>query len=284
MRTELVTIPTNSIPLQGAYYEPDEGRASQGVLLLHGNTMNFYTGAPLFLPPVLTNLGLACLAFNRRGHDILAIRGSFEVVGGAFQLTQEAIDDNRWAARWMAQRGFSSPAVIGHSYGGLLGAQHVCDHPTAPALVLLSTHRGGSHTWEAQHKRGFLAGGRVDEALATARSMVAAGRGNDLMLVSGWWYAISAQSYLDRMLTTPDILALAAKVPCPVLYVYGDREPPNAIPAEEFAAQVSRGCEIAVVPNCDHFYVGREDAVCRIVSTWLMKTLAGGHPPASRAE
>jgi hypothetical protein len=30
--------------------------------------MNFYVGAPRFLPPVLTRLGFACLAFNRRGH------------------------------------------------------------------------------------------------------------------------------------------------------------------------------------------------------------------------
>jgi pimeloyl-ACP methyl ester carboxylesterase len=66
MHTELVSIPTDTIPLDGAYYEPD-GRAAGAVLLFHGNTMNFYVGAPRFLPPVLTRLGLACLAFNRRG-------------------------------------------------------------------------------------------------------------------------------------------------------------------------------------------------------------------------
>jgi hypothetical protein len=35
--------------------------------MFHGNTMNFYVGAPRFLPPALTAFGLACLAFNRRG-------------------------------------------------------------------------------------------------------------------------------------------------------------------------------------------------------------------------
>ena len=47
-------------------------RRRGAVLLFHGNTMNFYVGAPRFLPPVLTRLGLACLAFNRRGHDIMS--------------------------------------------------------------------------------------------------------------------------------------------------------------------------------------------------------------------
>ncbi len=74
MRTELVTIETETTPLDGAFYLPDDGPVIGGVLLFHGNTMNFYVGAPRFLPPVLTALGFACLAFNRRGHDILGIR------------------------------------------------------------------------------------------------------------------------------------------------------------------------------------------------------------------
>ena len=54
MRTELVTIETETTPLDGAFYLPDDGPVLGGVLLFHGNTMNFYVGAPRFLPPVLT--------------------------------------------------------------------------------------------------------------------------------------------------------------------------------------------------------------------------------------
>src|SRR3954454_22256418 len=85
MRTELVTIDTDTLPMDGAFYEPDEGASAGGVLLFHGNTMNFYVGAPRFLPPALTALGFACLAFNRRGHDILSIRNSRAAEGAAFQ-------------------------------------------------------------------------------------------------------------------------------------------------------------------------------------------------------
>src|SRR5262245_25272511 len=192
MRTSLVSIPTDTIPLDGAYYEP-EGAAKRAVLLFHGNTMNFYVGAPRFLPPVLTRLGLVCLAFNRRGHDIMSTFNSRIAVGGAYQSTAEAIADNRIAAQWLAARGFADPVVIGHSNGGMLGVRHVVDHPRTPALVLLSAGRGGTRTASVGPENLF-AGDRQEEFTAQARDMVKAGRGGDLMLIPGWWYVITAES------------------------------------------------------------------------------------------
>jgi len=60
VKTTLVSIATDTIPLDGAWHEPDSGTAVRGaVLLFHGNTMNFYTGAPRFLPPVLAALAMS---------------------------------------------------------------------------------------------------------------------------------------------------------------------------------------------------------------------------------
>ena len=53
MRTELITIETDTIPIEGLYYEP-EGKIKGAALFFHGNTMNFYTGAAKFLAPALT--------------------------------------------------------------------------------------------------------------------------------------------------------------------------------------------------------------------------------------
>ena len=84
MRTELISISTPTTPLDGALHRTEEGvRVRGAVLLFHGNTMNFYIGAPRFLPPALTRLGFVCLAFNRRGHDILSIRDSRAAEGAA---------------------------------------------------------------------------------------------------------------------------------------------------------------------------------------------------------
>ena len=240
--------PTDTTPLDGAYYEPDGGRAAVAVLLFHGNTMNFYVGAPRFLPPVLTRLGLACLAFNRRGHDILSTRNSRLAQGGAFQSTGEAIADNRIAADWLVARGFPHPVVIGHSNGGMLGVRHVVDHPQTPALVLLSAGRGGMRTVSGG-KEGLFAGDRQDELTAQARALVAAGRGRELMFMPGWWYVITGE-LLDRIATVRIHRAGRSKsAPC---FAYA-RQPktadaiPRGIPGGRGGPASSRS------GACDHF-------------------------------
>ncbi len=268
MRTELISIATETIPLDGALHLPD-GPVTGAVLLFHGNTMNFYTGAPRFLPPALTAMGFACLAFNRRGHDILSIRDSRAAEGAAFQLTHEGIDDNRLAASWMKARGFPPPVVIGHSNGGMLAVPHTVAHPDTPALILLSAHGGGRDGVRRSSAAGLMAADRLDEITARARALAAAGRGRELMLMPGWWYAISAESFLDRMTEMPDILDLAPHVTCPALYLRGDQESAENYPAEAFQARAGGTCDVRIVPDCDHFYNGREAAVTGIVSAWL---------------
>ena len=270
VRTELVSIPTGRSPLDGAYYTPTDTEVIGGVLLLHGNTMNFYVGAPRFLPPDLVARGFACLAFNRRGHDILSTRDSRLPEGGAFQTAAEGIADNELAAGWLADHGFGEPIVIGHSNGGMLGVRFAADHPDKTrALVLLSAHMGGPDILRRSCEVGHLAGDRLDETLAEARELVAAGRGATVMSVPGWWFAVSAESLLDRATSTPAIVELAAAVTCPSLFVRGDQESAEIYPAEAFAARASGPSDVVVVSDCDHFYVGREHAVTDIVGSWL---------------
>lgn len=274
MRTELISIATPTLPLDGALHVPD-GRVTGAVLLFHGNTMNFYTGAPRFLPPALTAMGYACLAFNRRGHDILSIRDSRAAEGAAFQLTREGIEDNAIAARWMAAQGFPAPVIIGHSNGGMLAVAHVVQHGDTPAMILLSAHGGGRDGVRRTSAAGLMAGERLEEITAQAQALVAAGRGRELMLMPGWWYVITAESFLDRCTAMPDVLELAPRITCPVLYLRGDQESADAYPAEKFQARAGGPCTVDVVPDCDHFYRGREDAVIQRVTSWLQRTFGG---------
>jgi len=264
VKTTLVSIPTATIPLDGAWHEPEGGTARGAVLLFHGNTMNFYTGAPRFLPRMLTKLGYACLAFNRRGHDILSIRNSRAAEGAAFQTYEEAIEDNRTAARWVAERGFAAPIVIGHSNGGMLAVRHVAEHPETKALVLLSAHCGGKNMLTLTSKAGLLAGDRLEELTADARKK----KPRDLMFLPGWWYVISAESFLD-LVNCPDILELAPRIACPTLYIRGDKELRDLYPAEEFARRAKGPCEVQIVPDCDHFYVGREEEIVKRVNMFI---------------
>jgi alpha/beta superfamily hydrolase len=44
-------------------------------------------------------------------------------------------------------------------------------------------------------------------------------------------------------------------------------------PAERFKENCGGPCDVMIVPNCDHFYVGAEERVSKIVTDWLKKTL-----------
>jgi alpha/beta superfamily hydrolase len=109
--------------------------------------------------------------------------------------------------------------------------------------------------------------------------MVKAGRGKDLMLIPGWWYVITAESFLDRIVSVPDTLALAPQVKCPVLTLRGDKEDGHRYPVEEFQKLAGGPCRAEIVADCDHFYNGREERVAEIVSDWLAQVL--GFPRAA---
>jgi hypothetical protein len=49
MHTELISIETDTLRLDGAFYRPDD-EAAGSVLPFHGNTMNLYVGGAAFSP------------------------------------------------------------------------------------------------------------------------------------------------------------------------------------------------------------------------------------------
>ena len=267
MLTELVSIPTPTQPLDGAFY------ASQGdrgpIQLFHGATMNFYFGPPRFLPPVLTARGWDCLAYNRRGHDVLSTRASRDVEGGAYQINGEALQDDDLARAWLIARTGRIPVPIGHSHGGMLAAAHAAAHPDTPGLVLLSAHHGGKNIMRLMADGGLMAGDKFEQMTAEARRLVAEGRGSQLLMGEGWWYLISAASYLDNLDNTPDILEAAPRITCPVLYLVGETEPEARYPITAFAERCAGPVKALRLAGCGHFYTGFEAQVAAIVADWL---------------
>ena len=273
MPLELVSIETDTVPLDGLMYTPAHRPVRGAVQLFHGNAMNFYVGPPRFLPPRLVEAGFACLAYNRRGHDTLSTRNSRLSEGNAYQTAEQAVADNDYAAAWLGNRGFPPPVIIGHSNGGMLAVRHVADHPETPALVLLSAHRGGTRLVEIASRVGLLAGDRLSEITERAEELVAAGRGHELLLLPGWWWVTSASSFIDLLRNTPDILDLAPSITCPTLYLRGDLEPPALYPIEDFRERAKGRCDTAVIAQSDHFYNGAELRVADMVTNWLESVL-----------
>ena len=272
MSAELVAIPTSGTPLDGLLYEPSPAGPRGAAMLMHGNGMNFYYGASGFLPPPLTAIGLAVLAYNRHGHDTVSARTRV-AEGNAYQTTAEAIDDNERAAAWLRDRGFPAPVVLGHSNGGMLAAQFVADHPETPALVLLSAHVGGREMLPRASALGLLAGDRLAELSLRAHDLVDAGRPDELLLLPGWYYVITAGSFVDLETNLPALLDNAPRIACPVLYCRGDQEDVEMYPAERFAEAAAGRVDVRILPDCDHFYTGHEAEVGRLVAAWLDEVL-----------
>lgn len=272
MPIELVSIPTDGEALDGLYYTPDRGEPIAAIMILHGNCHNFYTGPSRFLPPILTKRGFACLAFNRRGHDmVVSLRGR-AIGGGSFQTAAEGIADDRSAADWLRDRGFPELICIGHSNGGMLAIKHCAENTNIRALVIMSAHIGGRSISPRISAAGLFAKDQMEAITAEAQAMVAQGRGRDLLLLPDWWWVISAESFLDRSLNTPDILEEAPQVRCPALFLRGDKESVEIYPAEEYAKRSGGPCEVRIVPNCDHFYTGHENAISENIADWLINT------------
>jgi len=272
MRTELITIETDTIPIEGLYYEP-KGKIKGAALYFHGNTMNFYTGGAKFLAPYLVEAGFAFFAFNRRGHDILSTRASRDPVGGAFQTIAESFADNDYARQFLFKKGFEQPILIGHSNGGMLAVAHAAKYPNTPAMVLMSAPRGGVGQDLKAGSEKLFAMDQAEQITAKAKELVAQGKGRELMNLPGWWYLISAESYLDRLVSIPNTIELAPQITCPVLAIRGDKEDQHRYPAEEYQAASSGNCDVNIIENCDHFYNGREDAVATFICKWLKRKL-----------
>ena len=270
MNIDLISIPTDTHQLDGLFYKPEDSHYNQHVAqIFHGNTMNFYTGCSKFLPPDLVSAGVAALAYNRRGHDILAIRNSRNLEGGALQLATEAIADNSYARTWLMDKGYSAPICIGHSNGGVLATKHAATYQDTPALVLLSAHIGGKNMLPIASSKGLFGSNEFPKIIEDAKKMIAEGQGDNLMKMPGWYWITTPLSILDLAENLPSLIGEASEINCPVLFIRGEKEPEDLYPAELFKEKCNTPVDIVIVKGSDHFYVGYEAIVSGIICDWL---------------
>lgn len=269
MDGQLVSLPTPTVPIDGMWFFSPVQPPRATAMLCHGNGANFYSGPVRFLPPHLVARGIECFSFNRRGHETLTTR-TRTPEGNAYQTAAQAIEDNEIARAHMVERAGTGPVVIGHSNGGLYAARHVADHPDVRALVLLSAHLGGPEMLRRGSELGLMAQDRGDALSAEAHRLVDSGRPEALLLMPGWWYVVSAATYLDMESDAiPRVVEAAPRIRCPVLYLRGELEDPEMYPAEQFAAAASVPVDVRIVPGADHFYSGCEAEVGQMVADWL---------------
>ena len=273
MQIELITFQaSDGFPLDGLLYTPQSGASERAALIVHGKTLNFYTVAGRILPPHLTALGWSCLAMNRRGHDLGGIRNGRDSYGGAWERFADSQLDIAGGIAELRRRGFRKIVLIGHSFGGISSAAYAADHPDeVAALALCSAGSGGREYLLQVSRRGMLAGDHHAEVDAAARRLVAKDRGDRIISLPGWWYAITAASWVDLSENVPETVANARRYPGSVLVLRGSKEPADNYPAEKVAEVCGARATLVVVPGADHFYNGTEAEFARAVCDWVAR-------------
>ena len=286
MLTELVTFRTpDGVALDGAYYTPALEASplphpacptlGTAVLLVHGKARNFYSGPSRFLAPHIVERGFAALAINRRGHDVIYARpgerGPGGAGGAAWEVFADSQQDVRGAVDWLAERGFPRPALVGHSFGGVIATVFAASHPQRVAALALCSPVAGGPSYLERVSEHWLAGAALPALLERARELRAAGRAEELLLTPSWWWAISARSALE--LDVPDLAESASGVQCPILAIRGSLEVPDLYPIERVRDATGGRAVTAIVADGDHYYHGREREVGELVAGWLAETL-----------
>jgi hypothetical protein len=273
--TELVELRrADGHPLDALWYDGADRRV--GLLHVHGKGSSLLSGPSRVLPPLLP--GVPHLALNMRCHDLAYTVGTedYAVAGGMWEDLASGHLDLAAGIAHLRDRGVEEVVVAGHSSGGWYAADSMPRGTGVAAWLLLSpltSNRNPFSWWWPEP-------GQLEQAAATARSLVAEGRGDALIPVDGWFCAISAATLVQR-LAEPDGLWLAnvRSAGAPVLLAWGDAEPRGPLWADLFAEFAGPRDRSVVLPGAGHYYRGHETALAGAVAGFLQETLgvaAGG--------
>lgn len=288
---ELVEATTSDgVRLHGAHYLSDAAATPatglDAVLLLHGAGGNFYSST-LFasLLPTLTQLGLAALVVNTRGHDAVSTastpRGP-RLLGAAFEIVDDCRHDVAAWVGWLEQRGYRRLAVAGHSLGAVKAIYSLA-HDAPPAvrcLVAMSPPRlSHSHFAGSPEAAQFLS------EYADAERLVAGGKGDTLISVRfPIPYLVSAAGYVDKYGPAEryNILRYVPRVACEMFFTFGTIELRRGLAfhglPDELNGLAAKGAKVnvAVVGGADHFYTSARSELSGQISSWLRRSTTEG--------
>lgn len=251
------------------------------LIYVHSKGGNFYTGPGWFIPEADGRDRFAHIGLNMRCHDLAYSRGDlpyvdFEAGGGYI-----AVDGGYWedleighldieVAVDLARELRPGTAVflVGHSSGGFYIADYAARHPgEIDGMIFLSpvlSHNRVIEKWFPTEAERMSA---ADDCAA----LCARGAGQQLIPVPAWFYAISAQSFLQRLgeseAPLEDRLAVTDR---PRVFIWGAAET-RAGRWRDLAQRVKG--DAVEIRDSDHNYLGREAEVSQAVLEWVERQI-----------
>ena len=279
MRTDLVEVTTaDGLGLSGAFFAADRTTSGSidAFVFFHGDGGHFYRSLYLGMGQHFSERGVAFIAANRRGHDMVA-GGSpgGPLQGYAFESVSESTLDYEAWLDFLRSKGYTKLAIGGHSGGAVraIYTQATDPRPNIVAVVSVSPGEYDHQGIIALHHEEFT--GPYEQA----RRDVEAGS-PDTFLRPGvpWGSMWTAQAYTECF--HPDnrysVSRHAANTNCPTLFVFGSEEcagsqilPVCGAARKALTEAGYPHVRVETVEGANHGYNDREMRLYTIISEWI---------------
>lgn len=286
LRSEFVRIITeDGLELHGLLFEPTE-KTTNALIHIHGWIGNFYENKFIdYIAKEAILRWFAFLTFNNRGTGIvtdLIKRGESKLeyrrIGGSLEKFEDCVIDIKAAIDFLSQRGYKEIILQGHSLGcqKITFYKYKTEDERVKGLILLAPVDDVAFT-KKQLKNKYK------KSLDIAREMVKNGKGDDL--VSKWmafYPLLNARMFLNvadpesssgRIFDYARSLKEIKSISCPKLAVFGSNDEYQSNPGEklEILKKNVKDCDLGLIKNSGHGFVGFEEELSRLVGKWLNK-------------
>jgi pimeloyl-ACP methyl ester carboxylesterase len=272
-QTEICTFKTSDNErLHGALLTPADMPSNLGIIFVHGIAMNFYL-PPLFnFGQELAARGHHCFVINTRGHDWISRAGNLTKFGGStYEILEDCLTDLDGALDFLSSRNYQRFVLVGHSLGAIKSIiyQGTRRRPDVAGIVSCSAPK---QFYSERVERQPL----FRELIEQAESMVANGKGEELMLVPvGATPGIfSARTHLDKYGKDDrnDCRPYAKNIGCPLLAIAGGGEPQFFHEyAQELVTNAGTNSTYEKVHDANHFYNRHTREMVELIDRWLTR-------------
>lgn len=219
----LYTWSEDGLRLDGIAIAPDEEVRSVAVVWVHGLNASFHTPPAVDVGRALAEVGHLVILGNNRGHDFGAeMRDRSErpiCAGGGWERFHESPYD---ISPWIdvaIDRGAERVVLLGHGLGGRKGVYYQTERNDARVVGVVIVSTGLGYPLPDP------------QMLARAETMIAEGRGRDLLDWPPIGCSVSAQSFIDRERTYQNIFhasggeaPVVSHLSTPLFALYGAAE------------------------------------------------------------
>lgn len=273
----------DGLRLHGAFLAPENSASPPGpvdaVLLNHGSTGSFYTGATIAMADDLRNQGYPCLSLNSNAHDTVWYnRSDTTYYGVGFEILDRSRLDIKAGIDHLAERGFRRIAILGHSMGAVrvcYYAAYEADERVATVIPVSPVRLSYTYMMNSEDAEEFQG------IIQRADELEAQGKAQELMTVK---YPIpqmfSAASYLDKHGPGEryNLVTLAPKIKAPVFALSGSLETHSRLKdmAQDLATAAvnSPRAEYKIIEGGDHSLNNRREEAAAAVLGWLASLAA----------